>query len=102
MNFKEGQKVYCVIGSYNSYCIHPVNKGSIYTIHGRYTCPCGSSQVTLKEFPEATNMGCRCDRTSVRRQTFYSWRFIPLDLMEDIVALSSEKENNKFVNNETR
>jgi hypothetical protein len=102
MNFKKGQKVYCVNGSYNSYCIHPIKKGSVYTIHGWYYCLCGSSQVTLKEFPDSTKMGCRCHRTSVRRQTFYSWRFIPLDMLKDFVAVSRAKEKTKVTNTEIK
>ena len=91
MSFEAGQKVMCVNDHYKSYSRYPVNKGTIYTIHGHYRCPCGSRQVTLEEFPGETLMGCRCPRTNNRRSSYYDWRFIPLDLFDSIVELSSEK-----------
>ena len=90
MKLKTGQKVLCVNDHYNSYCKYPLIKGSIYTIHGLYQCHCGSPQVTLKEFPDEVNMKYKCPRTSERRQSYYNWRFIPLEYFEKFVKQSSE------------
>lgn len=89
MNFNAGQKVLCVNDHFGSYCAYPIRKGLIYTILGFYKCDCGSDQVTLKEIPGFINMGCRCFRTSFRRQSYFSWRFIQLDYFENFIDLSS-------------
>lgn len=99
MNLKVGQKVLCILDHYRSYCSYPVKKGSIYTIHGYYECPCGSQQVTLKEIIGVTNMGCKCNLTSYRRQSYYTWRFIPLNYFEIFKSLSwDKKEFSKEIN----
>jgi hypothetical protein len=90
MNFNTGQKVLCVNDHFGSYCAYAIRKGLIYTIHGFYKCDCGSDQVTLKEVPVFINMGCRCFRTSYRRQSYFSWRFMPLDYFEKFIDLSSD------------
>ena len=90
VNFKTGQKVLCVNDHFRSYCAYPIRKGLIYTIHGFYKCDCGSDQVILKEVPESINMGCRCFRTSFRRQSYFTWRFMPLDYFEKFIDLSSD------------
>lgn len=82
MRYKVGQKVLCVNDHSNSNCSYPLMKGSIYTIHGFYLCPCGSLQVTLTEIPGATNMRCKCHLISFRRQSYYIWRFIQLEFFE--------------------
>ena len=92
MNFRAGQKVLCVNDHYTSYCAYPLKKGSVYTIDGFYRCSCGSSQVTLMEIPEVTNMGCRCHLTSVRRQSYFTWRFIPLEYFEKLIDVSQDKK----------
>ncbi len=92
MNFRVGQKVLCVNDKYGTYCAYPLKKGSVYTIHGFYKCPCGSQQVTLMEITGIINMGCRCDRTSTRRQSYFNWRFIPLEYFENLISISSHKE----------
>ncbi len=91
MNFEAGQKVMCVNDHYKSYSRYPVTKGTVYTIHGHYHCPCGSHQVTLLEFPDRTLMGCRCPREVSRRSSYYNWRFIPLDLYYSIMELTTEE-----------
>lgn len=91
MEFEAGQKVVCVNDHYVSYSRYPVTKGHVYTIHGRYRCPCGSRQVSLKEFPGRTLMGCRCYRTSTRKSSYYSWRFIPLELYKRMLELNQKK-----------
>lgn len=90
MEFKEVQKVLCVNDHYRSYCRYPLKKESIYTIHGFYQCTCGSHQVTLMEIPDVVNMECRCHRTSIRKQSYYNWRFIPLEYSEIFDELSSD------------
>ncbi len=90
MNFKTGQKVLCVNDYFGSYCAYPIRKGLIYTIHGFYKCDCGSDQITLKEIPGSIIMGCRCFRTSFRRQSYFTWRFMPLDYFEKFIDLSSD------------
>jgi hypothetical protein len=79
MKFNKGQQVVCIDPSYRNYCAFPLRKGGIYSIHGFYQCPsCGSRQVTLMEVPGTVTMGCRCTRTSFRRQSYYLERFVPL------------------------
>jgi hypothetical protein len=93
MMFQIGQKVLCINDHFRTYCRYPLKTGSIYTIHGFYQCPCGSDQVTLLEIPGVVRMGCRCNRTSTRRQSYYRWRFIPLAYFEiDKEESSDEKE----------
>jgi len=92
MNFKTGQKVVCINDQFRSYCAYPIKKGVIYTIDGFYMCACGSSQVTLAERPCTINMKCRCSRISNRRQSYYDWRFVPLELLENIIEFPSEKK----------
>ena len=91
MEFKLGQKVLCVNNHFN-HGQSRLKKGSVYTIHGFYQCACRSRQVTLFEIPDVTNMGCKCHRTSVRRQSYYNWRFIPLEYFEKFMAISSKKK----------
>jgi hypothetical protein len=91
MKFESGQKVICINDHYESYSRYPVKKGTVYTIYSNYVCPCGSRQVTLNEYPGRTLMGCRCHRTSRRRSSYYSWRFMPLDLLHNMLEMSSEK-----------
>lgn len=92
MNFRVGQRVLCINDRYRSYCRFPLKKGSVYTVNGFYTCACGSLQVTLSEIKGETNMGCRCHRTSVRRQSFFIWRFIPMEYFEAFISSSSGTE----------
>ena len=92
MNFRTGQKVVCVNDHFVRYCSYPIKKGVIYTIDGFYKCRCGSYQLTLRERSVFIDMICKCNRISYRRQSYYSWRFIPLDLFDNIIDL----ENNKF------
>jgi hypothetical protein len=91
MEFKLGQKVLCVNDRYGSYCRYPLSKGGIYTIHGFHRCTCGSQQVTLMEIAGVVTMGCRCQRTSVRRHSYYIWRFIPLEYSETHAKALSDK-----------
>lgn len=91
MKFEVGQKVLC-INDHFSYCKYPLKRGTIYTIHGFYQCACGSHQITLMEIPYAVNMGCRCDRTSFRRQSYYHWRFLPLEYFEESIESSSDRK----------
>jgi hypothetical protein len=95
MSFRVGQKVLCVNDHYHSYCRYPVKKGSVYTIHGFYRCSCGSLQVTLVEFPGETLMHCRCPLVSERRQSYYIWRFIPLEYFEKFIGFSTEKQEDR-------
>lgn len=82
MKFKVGQKVVCINDRYSSYCAYPLKKGAIYTIQGLYTCSCGSQQVFLVEVPEVTWVGCKCQSTSLRRHSYYAWRFRVLKYYE--------------------
>jgi hypothetical protein len=91
MKFQRGQKVVCINDRFSSYCSHPVIKGRVYTIQGSYRCVCGSNQVTLFEKPYNTYMKCGCGRVSERRQSYYNWRFLPLEYFENYVSLSSKK-----------
>ncbi len=91
MDFKTGQKVVCVNDHFRSYCPYPVKKGLTYTIDGFFLCPCGSRQVTLKEKPFSLEMRCGCGRISYRRQSYYSWRFIPIDLLTNFLHLTDKK-----------
>jgi hypothetical protein len=101
MNFKIGQKVVCILDYYNSYCRYPLKKGLIYTIEGFYKCPCGSQQVTLMESPGLTTMGCKCDQISFRRQSYYTWRFIPLVFFEEIIKFFPEVTKTSEVKNDS-
>lgn len=92
MNFKAGQKVLCILDQYNSYCKFPLKRGSVYTVNGFYKCACGSLQITLAEITGVTKMGCRCHRTSVRRQSYFIWRFIPMEYFEAFISSSSDTE----------
>jgi hypothetical protein len=74
------------------YCAYPVKKGLVYTIDGFYKCPCGSDQVTLKERASTIEMICKCRRLSYRRQSYYSWRFIPEELFYNFIDLSAKKK----------
>ena len=78
MNFKIGQKVVCINARYKTYCACPLVKGNIYTVYGFYTCECGSEQIYVDEVTEIVLMGCRCHRTGMRRHSYYSDRFRPL------------------------
>jgi hypothetical protein len=91
MMFQVGQKVLC-INDHFSYCRYPLKEGLVYTIHGFYQCACGSHQVTLIEIPYTVNMGCRCHMSSIRRQSYYIWRFVPLEYFEEYADSSSDIE----------
>ncbi len=92
MKFEIGQKVLCLDDHFSTYCAYPVKKGSIYTINGFYECACGSHQVNLIEFQPVIKMRCKCQRTIYRRQSFYSWRFIPLDYFDGFITFSDNKQ----------
>ena len=92
MNFKTGQKVLCVNDHFRTFCASPVKKGVVYTIDGFYRCPCGSGQVTLQERASMIDMICKCSRLSYRRQSYYSWRFIPVELFDNFIDLSDKKK----------
>lgn len=89
MKFELGQKVLCVDDHFN-YGPSRLKKGLIYTIDGFYLCPCGSHQVTVVEIPDIISMGCKCHRTLIRRQSYYNWRFVPLEFSEMVIELSSD------------
>ena len=89
MKFKIGQKVLCVDDHFN-YGQSRLTQGSIYTIIGFYLCPCGSNQVTLLEIPDVLSMRCKCHHTSIRKQTYYNWRFVPLEYFEKFEEISSD------------
>ena len=74
MKFKDRQKVLCVDDHFN-YGQSRLKKGLVYTIDGFYRCSCGSNQVTLVEIPDVLSMRCKCHWTSIRRQSYYNWRF---------------------------
>ena len=97
MTYKEGQKVVCVDPTCKTYCRYPLKKGAIYTIHGHYQCTCGSLQVALEEYQEVLNMHCGCSRISHRRQTYYEWRFMPLDLFTNFIAIPTVKSEDQEV-----
>jgi hypothetical protein len=101
MNFRTGQKVICVNDQFKRYCAYPIKKGVIYTIDGFYKCPCGSEQVTLREKNAFIDMICKCDRLSYRRQSFYSWRFIPLEMLENFISLSDKKKDPERIPEQT-
>ena len=97
MTFKEGQKVVCVDARSLGYCKYPLQKGKIYTVASNYSCACGSRQISIVEQPEVLTMLCGCYRTAVRRQSYYNWRFIPLDLLTNFISLPShQKSPNKI------
>jgi hypothetical protein len=95
MKFKKGQQVLCVNASYGTYCAFPLKKGSIYSVDDFYECPCGSHQITLMEVPGLAKMGCRCDHSTFRRQSYFKWRFIPLEYFEKFIEYSEEAEVQK-------
>ena len=98
MKFHRGQKVLCVNDRFRSYCSYPVIKGVVYTISDLYACDCGSSQVTLFEKPFMSTMKCGCGRVAERRQSYYSWRFIPLEYFEKFIGWTEkEKEPEKSI-----
>lgn len=92
MNFRTGQRVLCINDKYRTYCRYPLKKGLVYTVDGFYRCSCGSLQIMLAEIPGVTNMGCRCNRTTVRRQSYFVWRFIPMEYFEGYLDLSCDNE----------
>ena len=84
MSYKIGQKVLCVDDRFDRQPVYAVKIGEVYTIKGFYNCPsCGSLQFILFEFPLHTLMGCKCGHTMDRRQSFYAWRFVPLEDQEN-------------------
>ena len=97
MRFYIGQKVLCVNERFGSYCSHPVKKGLVYTIHGFYKCGCGSDQVTLFERPYINSMKCGCGRLATRRQSYYNWRFIPLQYFEKFIGWAEKETTNNKV-----
>ena len=78
MNFKFNQKLVCVHDNYKSYCAFPLKKGKVYTVQGFHKCQCGSFQINLKEVEPVVLMRCGCGAVSMRRQSYYYWRFRPL------------------------
>lgn len=93
MKFRSGQKVLCVNDHFNAPCGNRVKKGHIYTVQGYYKCPCGSRQVALIEYPAHTPMSCRCPGITYRRQTFYEWRFIPIEYFEMFLGASKNQDH---------
>jgi hypothetical protein len=100
MTFKIGQKVVCINATCNSYRGNrPLQKGRVYTVDGNYTCGCGSKQVSITERPEVLIMHCGCSRRSVRRQTYYNWRFMPLDLLTKFISIPVKKYKEEELSN---
>ena len=97
MTYKKGQKVVCVDPSCKTFCRYPLKKGAIYTIDSQYQCECGSPQVALKEYQDVLNMHCGCSRISHRRQTYYEWRFMPLDIFTNFIAIPAVKSEDQEV-----
>ena len=93
MGFHIGQKVLCVNDRFRSFCSYPVKKGLVYTVQGLYRCECGSHQVVLFEKPYMSEMQCGCGRIENRRQSYYNWRFIPLEYFEKLIGWSERIEN---------
>lgn len=81
MKFRKGQMVRCVNDGFNNRPpAYKVTIGAVYTVEDTYQCPvCNSEQNILFEFPLHTSMGCRCPNTTYMRQTFYAWRFEPVE-----------------------
>jgi hypothetical protein len=92
MEFKTGQKVVCINPTCTRYCKYPLKKGAIYTVDGFYQCECGSRQVSISEKPAVLTMYCGCSRSANRRQTYYNWRFIPLELLTNFISLPSQSK----------
>ena len=90
--FRIGQKVVCVNAIWNTNCTHPLVKGNIYTIYGFYTCECGSEQFYLDEVPDIVHIRCKCQKTSERRHSYYSWRFRPLEYYDIYCELFEKKK----------
>lgn len=78
MKFQVGQKVLCVNDHFN-YGPSRLKKGNVYTIQDFYICPCGSFQLIVSEIPDVLSMRCKCNSTIIRRQSYYAWRFKPLE-----------------------
>jgi len=91
MIYKKDQQVVCINDSFTSYCRYPLTKGGIYTVHSLFQCECGSIQVTLLEYPEILNMRCGCSLSANRRQSYYEWRFMPLDLFNMFISMPEKK-----------
>ena len=93
MKFEIGKKLVCVNARYNNYCACPLVEGNIYSVYNYYTCPeCHSTQIYLKEVPDIVIMGCKCDRISERRHSYYAWRFRPLQYFNFYNELFDKKK----------
>lgn len=90
MNFKVGQRVICINDSWSKQIPYPLRKGAVYTISGFYKCDCGSDQVTLEEVPFIINMVCRCNRSFLRRQSYFKWRFSTTESCEKTASVTRE------------
>jgi len=97
MQFEAGQKIVCINANWKGYCRYPLTKGAVYTVHSTYRCTCGSRQIALREYAAVLNVVCCCSQIITRRQTYYEWRFVPLDLFEEIIAIPKEKAEEKEV-----
>lgn len=78
MVYREGLKVICVNNESLDKCA--IELGKIYTVRGKYKCPCGSDQLILKEEFYQMKMECKCGHTEYRYQSYYEWRFRPHDV----------------------
>jgi hypothetical protein len=78
MEFTIGQKIVCIDARYKTFCAFPLKKGKIYTVSGFFKCECSSEQLFLHGISQFVRMGCACNRTSLRRQSYFTWRFKPL------------------------
>lgn len=90
--FKIGQKVVCINARYYNGSIYPLTKGKIYTVYGFYTCDCGSEQIYLEEIPDVVTILCLCNRTGVRRHSYYAFRFRPLQYYDAYNELFQNKK----------
>jgi len=92
MSYRIGQKLLCIDDRFDHRPTHAVKAGEVYTLTGFYYCPaCQSPQFTLSEFPFTTRMRCGCGHTRERRQTFYAWRFVPLEEQENVAEVPEEE-----------
>lgn len=73
-----GDKVVCKYPKRSFSCPNPLVKGEIYTVAGIYVCQCSSVQICLEEADYDISMICKCGREEWRRQSYYAWRFQPL------------------------
>lgn len=97
MNYEAGQKVVCINATWKGYCRYPLKKGAVYTVHSNYRCTCGSRQIAFMEYADVLNVVCCCSQIISRRQTYYEWRFMPLDLFKEIMSMPEDKTEEKEV-----